>query len=202
MLQSIIPVLNPYIKDIDFEKVKLTKDYQQIKYYNYKTKLKKVDKKILKYKNNINYELLEQSKYSKDIHKLMTKEEYENIKFGSKLHYIFEVEDFKNSDNPYILKFIKHINMNYINCYKEYEFLYEYNNEIKHGFIDLMLEYEDYIDIIDYKTKNINDLDYINQLKGYKKYVEHISNKKVNIYLYSIIEDNLKELTVTKKITA
>ena len=202
MLQSIIPVLTTYIKNIDFENVKLTKDYQKIKSYNYKTKLKRTNKKIVKYKNNINYEIIKQSKYSKDVHKLITKEEYESIKLGSKLHYLFEIEDFKNSDNAYILKFIKHINMNYINCYKEYEFLYEYDNEIKHGFIDLMLEYEDYIDLIDYKTKNIDDENYINQLKGYKRYIEHVSNKKVNIYLYSIIEDNLRELIVTEKITA
>ena len=48
----------------------------------------------------------------------------------------------------------------------------EDNNEIKHGFIDLMLEYDDYINIIDYKLKNIDDLAYIKQLNGYKQYIE------------------------------
>ena len=41
------------------------------------------------------------------------------MKEGIKLHYIFETEDFKNSDNPYILKFIKHIDLNYINIFKD-----------------------------------------------------------------------------------
>ena len=57
-----------------------------------------------------------------------------------------------------------------------------------------MLEYDNYINIIDYKLKNINDIEYIKQLNGYKQYIEKISNKKVKIYLYSIIEDELKEV--------
>jgi ATP-dependent exoDNAse (exonuclease V) beta subunit len=110
------------------------------------------------------------------------------MKFGTKLHYQFEIEDFKNTDNPYILKFLKHIDMNYINCYKEYEFIY--NDTI--GIIDLMLEYDDHIDIIDYKLSNIEDENYINQLNGYKKYIESITNKKVNIYLYSILKNEIR----------
>ena len=41
-----------------------------------------------------------------------------------------------------------------------------------------MLVYENYIDIIDYKLSNIDDEKYIDQLNGYKKYIEMISNKK------------------------
>ena len=43
MLESIIPILLPYTKDIDFNKVILTRDYEKIKSYNYKDKMKKVD---------------------------------------------------------------------------------------------------------------------------------------------------------------
>ena len=57
-----------------------------------------------------------------------------------------------------------------------------------------MLEYSDYIDIIDYKLKNISDEEYIKQLNGYKNYIEKISNKKVNIYLYSILDSVYKKL--------
>ena len=116
------------------------------------------------------------------------------MKEGIRLHYIFETEDFKNSDNPYVLKFLKHIDNNYINIYKEYEFIMEDNNEIKHGFIDLMLEYNNYINIIDYKLKNIVDSNYLKQLNGYKSYIEKISKKEVDIYLYSIIDDKLDKL--------
>ena len=57
-----------------------------------------------------------------------------------------------------------------------------------------MVEYEDYINIIDYKLKNTDDSEYAKQLKGYKKYIERISNKKVNTYLYSLIDGELKEV--------
>ena len=194
MLESIIPSLLPYVKDIDFNKVILSKDYENIKSYNFKNELEKYNEEIIKLTNNIDYELINESRFSKVINKLITKEDYNNMKEGIKLHYIFETEDFKNSDNPYVLKFLKHIDNNYINIYKEYEFIMEDNNEIKHGFIDLMLEYNDYINIIDYKLKNIVDDNYLKQLNGYKNYIEKISSKKVNIYLYSIIDDKLEKL--------
>lgn len=194
MLESILPVLMPYIKDIDFNKIILTKDYEKIKEYNYKKELKIIDNKIEKITNNINYELISESRYSKVTNKLISIDEYNNMKEGIKLHYIFETEDFKNSNNPYILKFIKHINLDYINAFKEYEFIYKYENETKHGFIDLMLEYNDHIDIIDYKMKNITDENYLKQLNGYKTYIESVSEKRVNIYLYSILDDKLEKL--------
>jgi len=189
-----MPVLLPYIKDIDFNKVILTRDYEKIKSYNYKDKIKKIDIKIKKINNNINYEEINQSRFSKVTNKLITIDEYNNMKEGVKLHYIFETEDFKNSNNPYILKFIKHIDLNYLNCFKEYEFIYEEDNEIKHGFIDLMLEYNDHIDIIDYKMKNITDENYLKQLNGYKNYIESICEKSVDIYLYSILDNELLKL--------
>ena len=68
------------------------------------------------------------------------------------------------------------------------------HDEIKHGFIDLMLEYDNHIDIIDYKMKNITDENYLKQLNGYKKYIEGISEKEVNIYLYSILDNTLQKL--------
>ena len=194
MLDTIYPSLEPYIKNIDFNKVVLTKDYQKIKKYNYKKSISKVKTKIIKTTNNINYEILNKSKYSKNTNKLISKEEYDNMKMGIDLHYTFETEDFKTSLNPYILKFKNNIDMDYINCFKEYEFIYIDDLEEKNGIIDLMLEYNDHIDIIDYKMKNIEDKNYLKQLKGYKKYIESITNKNVHIYLYSILDDILKEL--------
>ena len=44
------------------------------------------------------------------------------------------------------------------------------------------------------KLKNIDDLNYLKQLDGYKNYLQKISNKKVEIYLYSIMTGELKEL--------
>ena len=44
-----------------------------------------------------------------------------------------------------------------IKTIKEYEFIYYEDNVKYHGIIDLMLEYVDYIDIIDYKLSDIED---------------------------------------------
>ena len=85
-------------------------------------------------------------------------------------------------------------NINNANIYKEYEFIYSKDNETYHGIIDLMLEYDSYIDIIDYKLKNIEDENYIKQLNGYKEYIKSITNKDVNIYLYSIMDENVSKI--------
>ena len=57
-----------------------------------------------------------------------------------------------------------------------------------------MLVYNDHIDIIDYKTKNIDDSSYVNQLYIYKEYIQKTFNKSVNIYLYSIFSNEIKTL--------
>ena len=72
--------------------------------------------------------------------------------------------------------------------------MYEQDNISYHGIIDLMLVYDDHIDIIDYKLKNITDENYIKQLNGYKSYIENKLNKKTSTYLYSIIDNNLLEI--------
>ena len=65
---------------------------------------------------------------------------------------------------------------------------------IKNGIIDLMIEYDNYVDIIDYKLKNISDSDYDKQLLGYKNYIEHLTKKRVNIYLYSLFDSVYREI--------
>ena len=94
-----------------------------------------------------------------------------------------------------VTKFIKSLNnLEDAKIYKEYEFNYKDSNNKYNGVIDLMLEYNDYIDIVDYKLKNIDDEAYKKQLLGYKSYIENISSKKVNVYLYSIIDETLKKI--------
>ena len=85
-------------------------------------------------------------------------------------------------------------NINSANIVKEYEFYTNIDNEEKHGIIDLILEYDNHIDIIDYKLKSINDINYVKQLDGYRKYIENKSRKKVDIYLYSIIDKTMEKL--------
>lgn len=124
--------------------------------------------------------------------------------FGLKVHEILEHIDFKNykpEKDSFIDDKIKQFlssdimcNLKDANIYKEYEFIYEVDNIEYHGIIDLMVEYEDYINIIDYKLNDVSNDAYIKQLKGYKKYVSTKINKPINIYLYSIIEGIIKQV--------
>ena len=69
--------------------------------------------------------------------------------------------------------------------------MYLANEEEYHGIIDLMIEYDNHIDIIDYKLSNVLDEGYIEQLNGYKNYISTLTNKPINLYLYSIIKEEI-----------
>ena len=119
------------------------------------------------------------------------------------MHSILENIDFNNLDFTYLNNFEKQKVISFINTkilnnaqniYKEYEFFYEENNENYHGIIDLLIEKENENIIIDYKLKNTKDEAYLKQLNGYKNYIENITNKKTQIYLYSILDEQLIDL--------
>lgn len=205
ILNSIKDKLEDYIVDIDLDKVNITSNYR-IKTIN--STLEDYD-----YENiNVNeYSYIEsditESSFSKKNNKLLSKEEINKMQFGTRIHELFEIVDFKNSDldkldisdkeKEYITNFLNQDlikNIENANILKEYEFYIEEDNELKHGIIDLMLEYDDYIDIIDYKLKNTEDSEYEKQLSGYKEYIKNKTNKEVNIYLYSIINNEFKKL--------
>ena len=205
ILNSIKENIKEYIIDIDLDKQNLTKEYNEIKENNYQKLLQKNNIKLDKRKIEIDSKIEEEKHFSKTINKLITKEEYKNMEFGDYLHYLLELIDFKNPDYKNIDNFYKEKINNFLNqdllknikdanIYKEYEFISEKNNETYHGIIDLMLEYNDHIDIIDYKLKNIEDNAYQEQLNGYKNYIENKLNKKTNIYLYSIMDNIIKKL--------
>ena len=125
----------------------------------------------------------------------------DKMELGTKIHYYLEMLDFKNPDyekvdNKYLNK-IKQLmnsplleNIKEAKIFKEYEFM----DDGKHGFIDLLLEYEDKIMIIDYKTKTIDDVHYDEQLNGYRTYIESLSSKPVYCFLYSIIDETYREV--------
>jgi len=205
ILDSIKTKISNYYKDIDINDLKLTKEYL---YKRSKKELKNTTKDIIKVKEiSINTEEEINTKhFSKETHNLIDKNTYNNMQLGLKVHEILELLDFNNPNLNLIEdKFIKDKITKFLNnkilnnlkeatIYKEHEFIFESDNTEYHGIIDLMLEYKDHIDIIDYKLNNIKDDNYLNQLNGYKDYINSISNKKVNIYLYSIINEELEEL--------
>ena len=203
IINSVKSSLSLYIKKIDIDNIGLTHDYNLIKNNNYKDKINIVNDKLDVVNINISNELIDKKHFSKENHKLYNIDDYNNIEYGKYIHSVFEHIDFNNPNYDGLDEFTKEkINKfinndlfkNVVNTYKEYEFIYEENNTEMHGFIDLLLEYEDEYKIIDYKLKNIQDDAYTKQLSGYKKYIEDITGKKVNTYLYSIIDDKLVKI--------
>ena len=202
IMDSVSLILKPYMKEINIEDLGLTHDYNLIKTTNYKDSIEKSNEKINIKEINIDNNEIVSKHFSKSNNDLIDKETKEKMELGTYMHYLFEVFDFNNPDYSLIDdKYKKYLEM-FINSgidfngkiFKEYEFIYEEDNTVSHGIIDLMIEYQDNIKIIDYKLKNVDDEGYLNQLMGYKKYIEKKSGKDVSIYLYSIINGELRRL--------
>jgi len=206
ILNSIKHNITKYYKTIDCNDLNLTKNYL---YTN--TSLNKI--------NNDNAPLftvtpieikdttsLTKEHFSKNLNELITKENQKNLNLGLEIHEILEFLDFKNPQTSLIEnEFIKNkiekflstpllANIKNANIYKEYEFIYNDNASEYHGIIDLMLEYVDKIDIIDYKLSNIKEENYLKQLNGYKEYISKITKKQINIYLYSILNETIEKI--------
>lgn len=135
---------------------------------------------------------------------------HQNMDFGTKIHFALEVLDFLNPnfdmiDDKYIRSCLRRFlnsdlmtNVKEGNIFKEYEFIDE--DENVQGIIDLLVIYADHIDVIDYKTKNIDEEAYDKQLLLYGKFVQKIFNKPVNMYLYSLMNGDYRKVANNKKV--
>ena len=138
--------------------------------------------------------------FSKRSTKLYSKREYHYMQVGTMIHEILETINIKAPDwnlikqYPYhkeITMFLKQDlfkNIKEADVYHEYAFM-QNSDKVQSGVIDLMLIYDNHVDIIDYKLKHTSDKQYIKQLIGYQEYISKLTNKKVNLYLYSIINN-------------
>ncbi len=202
IMKSIYSVLLPYVKEVDLVG---SKDYLDLKKSN--KELITVDDKLIVKELNIESNLITEKHYSKDKLHLVDSHEKELLEFGTKVHEILEEIDFANYDlDNYDIsdnvkdKINSFINSSFmsdkLNCkmYKEYEFLYQEDNTLSHGIIDLLIEQDNKMIIVDYKLKNIDDENYNLQLNGYRKYINSITNKEVDCYLYSIIDETYREV--------
>ncbi len=201
IINSINNSISNYYTYIDINKLNLTKDYDLVKKVDYKSSIDICNTKLKVEEISIDNEIIDNKSFSKKSNELITKNIKDNINLGLKLHEVLEYIDISNIDNyngfgahavNNLLKQDIMKNIKQAKIYHEYEFIYDDNNTTYHGIIDLMCIYDDYIDIIDYKLKNIKDDNYLKQLNGYKEYISSITNKKINIYLYSIM-DNIME---------
>ena len=202
IMNSITSVLYPYMKEVVPEATKA-----------YLTKISTLEKEMNKTESlvveeiNLKKEVVEKKHYSKENLHLITKEEKEVLEFGTKIHEVLEEIDFKEDDiasypipNEIKEKITSFLTSDFMKeklsmkIMKEYEFIEETEEEIKHGYIDLLLEDDNQVIIVDYKLKNLDDSSYDKQLLGYKNYIERKTNKKVSCYLYSILENTYREV--------
>ena len=202
--KSIYSVLLPFVIK---KEVPITRDYQISETKSSEEELKEnLDSLIVTEYENKEIEL-EESHYSKDSLHLITKEEQEVMNFGTKVHEILEQMDFTNPDK-YLIHMPENIKEKinlfletplikehlFCKMYKEYEFTYLEETTYSHGIIDLLIENEDKMIIVDYKLKNISDSAYDKQLNGYRKVIKAKTNKEVDCYLYSIIDNTFRKV--------
>ena len=182
---------------VNLNKLGLTKDYEFSKAIknNYADNEKE---EMIFTLDELEYQEIEKKHASKTIKNVITKEEAKTLEFGTYMHELLELTDFKNvkTDNKYINQLLNTFDFVNADIYQELEFIYEKDDTKYHGIIDLMLMYEDKIFIVDYKLKNIDDEAYIKQLSVYYDYVKSISDKDVKLYLYSILDNKVKEIEV------
>ncbi len=194
-----------FIRDLDLDTFDFRKDYRILKSRNAASL---IDANARKAESKSDDPIIPKPAVSSSFSKkagLIDEKMIERMELGTKLHYFLETLDFKDPDLsgieekylPFILNFLKSDIMKDAKSgktYKEYEFIYEEEGERKHGFIDLLMEYDDHFDIIDYKTKNIDDEHYDEQLNGYRNYIKMVSDKDVFCYLYSIVDSIYREV--------
>lgn len=195
--------LNNHFIEVDLNDLNLTKKYLFVKKNTVDINMED----SLNVKNiSIDSNVLKEGHFSKTTYNIKDKITLENMMFGTYMHEVLELTDFNNPnyeiiDNSFAREKVKRFlssdllkNVSNAKIFKEFPFEYTKDNQELNGIIDLMLEYPDHIDIIDYKLKGINDENYVKQLNGYKDYIYEKSNKKTNIYLYSIMDEVFKEL--------
>lgn len=184
-----INLINKYIVN---KTAHYTKDYllSKIKKIDEQKKQPSVTEKYI----NIEYQKLKTAHFSKEKISLLDKDTIKKMKYGTDTHELFEYTDFSNTNNKVVKNLLKNIDLNYQEIYKEYEFIYTKEDTTYHGIIDLLIVYPDHISIIDYKLKNIDDEAYLKQLSGYLEYIKSITNKEVSIYLYSILDEELRKI--------
>ncbi len=147
---------------------------------------------------------------STPIYKTKASKEYDGqideslLELGTKLHYLLEIADYENKDTsfikqPRLRKYVDNVLRSPLfngvknkDIIHEYQYYDEENNV--HGIIDALVMRNDYIDIIDFKLKNIDDDKYVLQLKTYRDYISKISNKPIKMHLLSSITGEEKEI--------
>ncbi|MDE5715220.1 MAG: UvrD-helicase domain-containing protein [Anaeroplasmataceae bacterium] len=190
--------LKEYRTQIQLDELSLTKEYQKTKY---ETLEQGEERNYID--ENFESPIAFRTHISKELVELTDLRLQRAIDLGKKFHECLEVLNFKEvsiEDLPIddfmkntlmaVLKTEPFQNIQSAKTFHEHEFYFEEY----HGVIDLLCEYDDHIDIIDYKLSNVENTAYLHQLEVYKKYVASISHKPIACYLLSILKQEVKKV--------
>ena len=140
------------------------------------------------------------------------KEIKEKLDYGTYLHHLLELIDFKTKDTSYIkdkkakelidktLKLEIFNNLDNATIYKEYEYYDDLYDTV--GSIDLLYIKDGIYYIIDYKSSDIDKEGYINQLYTYQRNVMekfNIKSDSIKLYLVSISKQSFMEVNAYKE---
>ena len=148
-------------------------------------------------------------KFSQEVHEVrrISKEKSEDadvkaLEIGTKFHYYLELVNFATKDTSFIKnehdrkvidKFLSNSlfdNASKAKVAHEYSF-YDEKNDVS-GVIDLLLIYDDHIDIVDFKLSHVDDEAYMRQVGMYKDYIEQIAEgRSVSTYIMGILSGNI-----------
>lgn len=197
--------LKPYTYLIDIPSLNISKDYIYSINKNTINTSSNI-KDTVSYKLNIDTSKeIEAVHSSKVVKELLDPKVIENMQLGTKMHEIMESIDLLNPDysniDSWMINHIKYFlsldilkGIENAKVYKEYEFSFTIDKKY-HGIIDLLIEFDDKVLIIDYKLNDIDNEEYINQLSSYKEYIKYLNlNKEVHMYLFSFLENKIKEI--------
>lgn len=124
--------------------------------------------------------------------------------YGERLHRYLEIVDLESKDTSFIaspkdralidkvLAMGVFADLKGAKVYREY--VYPDHESGGQGSIDLFIKYADRIVLVDYKTKNIDDPEYLDQVERYASYLRSAFNVPVEKYLLSIIKGELKRV--------
>ncbi len=199
ILDMAIDDIGDYIINID--------DLSVSRNYKFKSELKDINynNKPEYLVNNYLGDYIYKNRISKEVIEVLSDEEQENLDYGNHLHEIMESLDFNKVDlsnlNEEDYNIISNVltnnlfkNIKNAKTFHEHEFFTTLNNKYYHGIIDLLVIYDDHIDIIDYKLKNINHSEYDRQLGIYRDYIKTVSNLPIRCYLLSLLENEIREV--------
>lgn len=123
---------------------------------------------------------------------------------GNKYHYYLEITDFKSKDVSFIKdekdrKLISTFlaqdlfkDSSKAKVLHEYKF-YDEVNDVS-GVIDLLLIYDEHIDIVDFKLSHVEDKEYETQLGKYKAYISQLSKLPIHTYVTGIMSGKVKKI--------